>query len=272
MLKRTLIATAIAATLGAGAAQAQVSDGVIKIGVLTDMSSLYTDLAGAGSVLAARMAVEDFGAAKQGHEGRDRVGRPPEQARRRLQRRAAVVRRRQGRRDRRHAELRRRARRQPDHPRQGQGVPRLRRGVLRPDRQGVLAEHDPLDLRHLDARQRHRQRDRQDRRRHLVLPHRRLRLRPRARARHRGGGAEGRRQGARQGAPPAQHAGLLARSCCRRRRRRPRSSASPTPAATPPTRSSRRPSSASSRAGRTSPGCWCSSPTCTRSACRPRRA
>jgi branched-chain amino acid transport system substrate-binding protein len=65
MLKRTLIATAIAATLGAGAAQAQVSDGVIKIGVLSDMSSLYTDLAGVGSVLAARMAVEDFGAAKK---------------------------------------------------------------------------------------------------------------------------------------------------------------------------------------------------------------
>jgi len=66
MLKRTLVATAIAATLGAGAAQAQVSDGVIKIGVLSDMSSLYTDLAGAGSVLAARMAVEDFGAASKG--------------------------------------------------------------------------------------------------------------------------------------------------------------------------------------------------------------
>ena len=62
------------------------------------------------------------------------------------------------------------------------------------------------------------------------------------------------------------------RSCCRRRPRRPRSSGSPMPAATPSTRSSRRPSSASSRAGRSSPGCWCSSPTCTRSACRPRRA
>ena len=40
------------------------------------------------------------------------------------------------------------------------------RRVVGPDRQGVLAEHDPLDLRHLDARQRHRQRDREDRRRH----------------------------------------------------------------------------------------------------------
>ena len=50
----------------AGAAQAQVSDGVIKIGVMNDMSSLYADLAGPGSVVAARMAVEDFGAAKKG--------------------------------------------------------------------------------------------------------------------------------------------------------------------------------------------------------------
>jgi branched-chain amino acid transport system substrate-binding protein len=64
--KRTLTALAVAGTLAAGTAQAQVSDGVIKIGVLSDMSSLYTDLAGAGSVVAARMAVEDFGAAKKG--------------------------------------------------------------------------------------------------------------------------------------------------------------------------------------------------------------
>ncbi len=57
---------AAAVALAAGTAQAQVSDGVIKIGVLTDMSSLYTDLAGAGSVVAAKMAVEDFGAAAKG--------------------------------------------------------------------------------------------------------------------------------------------------------------------------------------------------------------
>jgi branched-chain amino acid transport system substrate-binding protein len=52
--------------MGATSAQAQISDNVIKIGVLTDMSSLYTDLSGKGSELAARMAVEDFGAAKKG--------------------------------------------------------------------------------------------------------------------------------------------------------------------------------------------------------------
>jgi branched-chain amino acid transport system substrate-binding protein len=57
----------VIATLAAiSGANAQYTDNTIKIGVLTDMSSLYTDLAGAGSVLAAKMAVEDFGAAAKG--------------------------------------------------------------------------------------------------------------------------------------------------------------------------------------------------------------
>ena len=64
--KRTLVGLAVAAALSAGTAQAQISDGVVKIGVLTDMSSLYTDLAGAGSVAAARLAVEDSGIEKRG--------------------------------------------------------------------------------------------------------------------------------------------------------------------------------------------------------------
>jgi branched-chain amino acid transport system substrate-binding protein len=63
-VKKLSAATALA--LAAMGAQAQVSDGVIKIGVLNDQSSLYADLAGQGSVLAARMAVEDFGAARKG--------------------------------------------------------------------------------------------------------------------------------------------------------------------------------------------------------------
>ena len=66
-LKQTIIAAAIAALAGtAGTASAQISDGVIKIGVMNDMSSLYADIAGPGSVIAARMAIEDFGAAKKG--------------------------------------------------------------------------------------------------------------------------------------------------------------------------------------------------------------
>jgi branched-chain amino acid transport system substrate-binding protein len=64
--KRSIIGLALAATLGAEAANAQISDNVVKIGVLSDMSSLYADLDGAGSVLAAQMAVEDFGAAAKG--------------------------------------------------------------------------------------------------------------------------------------------------------------------------------------------------------------
>src|SRR5256712_1474921 len=53
-------------TLAAGPARAQISDGVVKIGVLNDQSSLYADLAGQGSVVAARMAVEDYGATAKG--------------------------------------------------------------------------------------------------------------------------------------------------------------------------------------------------------------
>jgi branched-chain amino acid transport system substrate-binding protein len=64
--KLTLVGLAVAAALGSGAAQAQISDNVVKIGVLSDMSSLYTDLAGAGSVAATRMAVEDSGVEKRG--------------------------------------------------------------------------------------------------------------------------------------------------------------------------------------------------------------
>ncbi|MBF0374512.1 MAG: ABC transporter substrate-binding protein [Alphaproteobacteria bacterium] len=57
---------AVAAILLAGAAQAQqqagqVSDDVVKLGILNDQSGTYADLAGPGSVAAARMAVEDFG-------------------------------------------------------------------------------------------------------------------------------------------------------------------------------------------------------------------
>jgi branched-chain amino acid transport system substrate-binding protein len=41
-------------------AQAQVSGNVVKIGVMTDLSGSYSDLAGQGSVAATRMAIEDF--------------------------------------------------------------------------------------------------------------------------------------------------------------------------------------------------------------------
>jgi branched-chain amino acid transport system substrate-binding protein len=56
-----LISGLAAVGFGAPAARAQISDNVVKIGVLNDQSGLYADLGGPGSVVAARMAVEDFG-------------------------------------------------------------------------------------------------------------------------------------------------------------------------------------------------------------------
>src|SRR5712692_8939166 len=66
MFSKHSVVAAASLAFAAGAVQAQISDGVVKIGVLNDMSSVYSDITGPGSVAAARMAVEDFGAAKKG--------------------------------------------------------------------------------------------------------------------------------------------------------------------------------------------------------------
>jgi branched-chain amino acid transport system substrate-binding protein len=63
--KRTLL-LAVAASVASTSAIAQISDGIVKIGVLNDQSSLYADITGQGSVVAARMAVEDSGVTKRG--------------------------------------------------------------------------------------------------------------------------------------------------------------------------------------------------------------
>ena len=52
--------------LSAAPASAQISDGIVKIGVLNDEAGPYATLAGSGSRVAALMAVEDFGAAAKG--------------------------------------------------------------------------------------------------------------------------------------------------------------------------------------------------------------
>jgi len=65
-LKMKALAAAAALALCTGTAHAQISGNVVKIGVLNDQSGLYADLTGQGSVHAARLAVEDFGAAKKG--------------------------------------------------------------------------------------------------------------------------------------------------------------------------------------------------------------
>ncbi len=65
MMRTTLLAGAAALAMTAGA-QAQYSNDGVTIGVLTDMSGVYADIGGQGSVAVAEMAVEDFGGTLNG--------------------------------------------------------------------------------------------------------------------------------------------------------------------------------------------------------------
>jgi branched-chain amino acid transport system substrate-binding protein len=59
---RTILLAGVAfAALSSGPAHAQFSENLIKIGVLTDRSGIYSDINGEGSVVAARLAAEEFG-------------------------------------------------------------------------------------------------------------------------------------------------------------------------------------------------------------------
>jgi branched-chain amino acid transport system substrate-binding protein len=62
-ISAVLLATAVALAAGSGAF---AQDKTVKVGVLTDNSGLYSDLGGAGSTLAAQMAIEDSGLAAKG--------------------------------------------------------------------------------------------------------------------------------------------------------------------------------------------------------------
>ena len=57
-MKRFASLAAFAAALMCGTAQAQQMN--VKIGVMSDMSSLYADIGGPGSVAAAKLAIADF--------------------------------------------------------------------------------------------------------------------------------------------------------------------------------------------------------------------
>ncbi len=61
-MKRNLLSSMLAAAglVTVGLAHAQVSGNVVKIGVMNDMSGLYADIGGPGSVIAAKMAVDDY--------------------------------------------------------------------------------------------------------------------------------------------------------------------------------------------------------------------
>ncbi len=57
----TITLSGLLILIGTASGVAQVSNDVVKVGVLTDMTGAYSDLAGPGSVIAAQMAAEDFG-------------------------------------------------------------------------------------------------------------------------------------------------------------------------------------------------------------------
>jgi branched-chain amino acid transport system substrate-binding protein len=83
-IRNTLIAAlTLSTTVWSQTAAGKISDGVVKIGVLTDMSGLYSDNSGQGSAVAAQMAVDDYGGKVLGrpiqvvsadHQGKADVG------------------------------------------------------------------------------------------------------------------------------------------------------------------------------------------------------
>jgi branched-chain amino acid transport system substrate-binding protein len=67
-MRNLLKAAVVLALAMAGAASAQpAQDGPIRIGVLTDMSGIFSDISGPGAVTAVQMAVDDFGGKLLGH-------------------------------------------------------------------------------------------------------------------------------------------------------------------------------------------------------------
>ena len=66
MLKKLLLGVA-ALALSTGMAQAEITAKKVKIGILTDLSGTYSDLAGQGTIVAAQMAIEDFGGKVNGN-------------------------------------------------------------------------------------------------------------------------------------------------------------------------------------------------------------
>ena len=264
--------TALAVIFGCGSAQAQYSDGTIKIGVMNDMSGTYSDLSGQGSVVAARMAVEDFGAAAKGmkveivsadHQNKPDVGSNVVRTWIDVDKVDVIV----------------------DVPTSSVALAVneivrdknkvfLVSGAAASDLTGAKCTPNTIHWTYdtwalangtgkaivktggdtwffLTA--------------DYAFGHA-LERDTSAVVEKNGGKVVGQR------APSRSPARTSRPSCCKRSPRRRRSSGSPMPAATPSTRSSRRPSSASPAAARISRPCWPSSPTCMRSACRPRRA
>ena len=154
---------------------APVSAQGVKIGVLNHQSGIYADC-GQCSFEAAQMAIEDFGGKVLGHPievvSADHQNKPDS-----APHRAALVRHRRRRHDHRADDLVGGAR-GPELSKEKKKIDIVAGAATRASPARPARPTASLGLRHLRARGRHRRRDRQGRRRHLVLPHRRLRVRP----------------------------------------------------------------------------------------------
>ncbi len=75
LIRNCVLAAAIACSALAGTASAEPIR--VKVGVLNDMSGVYSDTGGPGSVVAARLAIEDFArdSATTGAEGCPAIAR-----------------------------------------------------------------------------------------------------------------------------------------------------------------------------------------------------
>ena len=197
----------IAAALAAWTAPAwaQLSNDSVKVGVATDLSSLYADINGPGAVLATEMAIADFGGTV--------LGKKIELVSGDIQNKADVA-----------ASL---ASRWYDNEKVdmilGAGASSSSIAIqgVAGDKKKIFLAPDPAssDLTGklcnpytvhwvydtVGARQRHRLGGREVGRQELVLPHRRLRLRLRPAARRRRRRHQGRRQGGGRGPAPDQH-------------------------------------------------------------------
>ena len=202
-LKTPLVAAA--AVLLVSGAQAQEK---VRIGILNDQSGVFATYQGIGSVVAAQMAVEDYGGKAAGkvvevvaadHQNKPDIGVGI--ARRWYENEnvdaifdlpnsaiaLAVAR----------------------HQRtEKQGVHRLRRRNRAADRREMHAQHRALDLRHLRVWPRPRQGGGGEGRQEMVLPDRRLCVRSRPRKAGDGSGQGRRRRGGRRRPPSAGDGGL----------------------------------------------------------------
>ncbi len=213
LTRRTFAALAVppASPVAGLAPRKSASEGatrVVRLGVLTDMTGIFADLTGNGSVEAARIGGGALRRQRRRPAHRGRLRRPPETRPTSPRRSCASGTTRTG-------SMRcsiSRIRPVPgggaDHARAQQGDGPLGRRHDRPHGPAMLAQHDSLDLGFLRQRQRSGEGRARAGRQAVVLHHRRLRLRDQPRDHHLGARAGTGRHGGGRRPPPARRAGF----------------------------------------------------------------